>query len=553
MQVYGINNTISQYNPNFEAIHIRQINPDYVSLQKKIVKELDRFVKKNDNVELLGKGLTSSVYKFKKLQEIVFKKSLNHSNSFETEIKNLKLIPKSIKNAQKFVAQAFDDETGIFYLLSTKVSGKEADWQKNPWTKKGLRSLFSTMYEMDINGIYHGDLHCGNILLDKNGKTGFIDFQWTQNIIKKKFFEDNPNSFMPPFLMNENAQMFEMASVPYYLKISPSAEKGKEFLKNYLNEKSKYHQKRSDYLRQIIKNWPYEYENETILKGINFEDAQSILFRNPDEDILKIEIKKLQFLSSFRETSGKIDSNKTERDFVTATSSQLMTLSAIKELQKEIALQKTKKYISDAKKTYLNITNDYANYWFNSIKSWIDVIYDGSIKSAENSGQFPIKKYKPESITNLFDFVDDTYKADYTRELGTNSIEANKIDLKNIEKHTKNFKELSYKSIFDSKIMNKFNEISQINLKLQAALYKDWGLDLINLSILNLSKNRELKSLIQKKNISQKLKDDLITELHYSKELYKSFAQRNYKHILKIICSDNSVQLSGYKGMYNFE
>lgn len=448
---------------------------------------------------MLGEGITSSVYKFKNLQEIVFKKSLNQSNTFETEIKNLKLIPKSIKNAQKFVAQAFDDETGIFYLLSTKVSGKEADWQKNPWTKKGLRSLFSTMFEMDINGIYHGDLHCGNILLDKNGKAGFIDFQWTQNILKKRFFENNPNSFMPPFLMNENAQMFEMASVPYYLKFSPGAEKGKEFLKNYLSEKSKYHQKRSDYLREIIKRWPYEYEYETILKGINFEDAQSILFRNPDEDILRLETKKLQFLSSFRETTGKIDSNRAERDFVTATSSQLMTLSAIKELQKEIALQKSQKLVSDAKKTYLDITNDYANYWLNNIKSWIDIIFDGSIKSAENSGRYPLKKYKPESITNLFDFVDDTYKSGYTREFGTTDIIANKTDLKNIENHTKNFVELSYKSIFDPKISNKINEIKQINSKLQTALSKDWGLDLINLSILNLSKNRELKAMIQKK------------------------------------------------------
>ena len=559
MLVYNINST-SQYNPqtqcnpSFEAILIRQINPSYSNIQKKIIKELENFTKKQDNAELLGKGITASVYKFKKLQDIVFKKSLKDSNRFDNEIKNLQHVPNSIKNVQKFIAQAFDDETGIFYLLSTKMRGKEANWKDNPWTKKGLRSLFNTLFQLDKNGIYHGDLHCGNILLDNNGRASLIDFQWTQIINKKRFFENNPNSFMPPFIMNENAQMFEMASIPYYLKFAPDMEKGKSFFKNYLIEKSKYHEKRSNYLRNLIKDWPYDYENETILKGINYEDSQSVLFRNPDDDILNLEAKKIQFLSCFRETLGKIDKNNPTRDFITAASSQLITLSAIKELKKEIVVQKSQNLISDVKKSYLEITDEYANYWYNNIKSWIDVVFDDSIKAAENSGHNPLKKYKPESTTNIFNYIDESYKSEYTRDFGITESPLNKTNIKDIEKQTEKLQEISFNFEFEPKIIKKINEIKKINNKLQKALENDWGLDVINFSILNLAKNRELKAIfVQKRDISQNLRDEIITLLHLSKENYKNIAERNYKHILKMISSDNNVQLSGYKGMHNFE
>lgn len=546
------------YNPSFEAIKIRQINPAYSGMQSRLERELEAFAQKGNNVDLLGEGVSSAVYSFKKLHDFVFKKSHLKKENFDTEINNLRTLPEKIKNVQRFVAQAFDDETGLFYLISTKMNGKEASFDKNPWTRKHLKSLFATMFEMDKNGIYHGDLHCGNILLDKTGKAGFIDFQWTQKILKKRFFENNQSSLMPPFILNENSQMFEMASIPYYIKFMDNPKDGKAFLRMYLSEKALYHEKRSDYLRSLIKEWPYDYEQEIILKGINYEDAQSILFRHPDDDVMRIETKKIQFLSSFRDSFGKTDPSNKNRDFITAASSQLVTLSAIQELRHEIALQKANKLTSNIKSTYLDLTEEYAKYWYDNVRSWINGIFEGSLKTAEETQYIPIKSAnrKFESVTNLFDFVDDGYKSSYTNDFAVSKLANNQRNTKDTEHSLKRIRELNNSLPFDPRTFRLVNEIQEINKKLRHALKNDWGLDLINLSIMNIVKNRELKSLIvQNTNIHARAKNDMITELHKSKLIYRQIAEDNFKYILNIINSDTpeSMRLSGYKGMYNFE
>ena len=107
------------------------------------------------------------------------------------------------------------------------MNGKEADCKKNPWTREHFKNFFSTLFELDKNGIYHGDLHCGNILLDETGNANLIDFQWTQKLFRNQFFEDKPNSILPPFIMCENSQMFEMAGIPYYIKFMPNSRQRK--------------------------------------------------------------------------------------------------------------------------------------------------------------------------------------------------------------------------------------------------------------------------------------------------------------------------------------
>ena len=77
--------------------------------------------------------------------------------------------------------------------------------------------MFETIFELDKNGIYHGDFNIGNILLDKEGNANLIDFQWMQKVERKRFFENKPHSVIPPYILSENSQMFEMASIPPYL------------------------------------------------------------------------------------------------------------------------------------------------------------------------------------------------------------------------------------------------------------------------------------------------------------------------------------------------
>ena len=547
----------SQSHPNnisFEAIHIRQINPAYSHMRTYLERELETFTRQPDNAELLGEGVSSAVYKFKRIKDIVFKKSLKQNDNFQEEIEHLKMLPEHLKTVQKFIAQAFDDETGLFYLISTRMSGKEAKWKKNPWTREHFKDFFTTLFELDINGIYHGDLHCGNILLDGSGKANLIDFQWTQKLVRSEFFADKPKSIQPPFIMSENSQMFEMAGIPYYLQFAPSSRQGKNFLKDYLKEKALYHQRRSDFLRSFLERSVNPNEKANILKGINYEDAQSVLFRKPDDNVLKIETKKLQFLSNFRQTVANTDFNYSECNYVKAVSSQLLTLSSIQELRHEIALQKKQKFLSSATRDYLKYTEEYAKYWFDSINSWIGGTFDMSMRTAENSKFSRNSKNFDElgELPDLFKFIGEKYRSRYTREF--NLSDSLQETAKEISKETSNMSKRHIYLDFDPKITRKLNEIKKANERLRDAIKNNRGFDVLNLSILSIIKNRELYSILETKPNSE-TRNILMYQLYKTKEMYKSLAEKTYRNLYAHIWLDAPEKgtLTGYKGMYNFQ
>ena len=546
----------SKFNPNkqinFEAIRIKQIAPEYYPLKRVFETELDMFVQKNDNVKEMGKGLSAVVYQFNRFKDIVFKKSKIRNFDFADEIEHLKELPKSLDTVQKFIAQAFDDKTGLFYLLSTKMKGKPANPSSNPYTKVHLSNMFNTFFELDKKGIYHGDFNSGNLLLEKDGKVNLIDFQWMKKTDSKDFFKDKPDIVLPNFIISENAQMFEMASLPFYLKDVPN---GRTFFKSYLQSKAKYHEKRAQYL-QSLTDTRNNSEKSIILKGINFENAQSLLFRDPDNDIIKLEAKKLQFLTSFREAFSRHDIKNNEENFITSISAHLYTLSSIQNLRREIAKQIKQKYMSNAKKDYLKYTDEYAKHWFNNIKSWIGAIADSDIQRAIHSDVFPqginsSKKF--ESMINVSELIDKRYKTTYTKGFDLAANTEGKTVIKEITSGYKKLKSEITGVIFDFKITQKQNEIKRINDKIQKAFKEDRGLDVINYSILNIIKNRELKKLIAGKPIIRN-RDEIITQLHYSRLLYEKLVRQCFKYVFREISTDIPVfnKLTGYEGMYKF-
>lgn len=540
-------------NISFEAIRIKQMNPAYAQMRVHLERELEEFTQKGDNADLIGAGISSAVYKFKRIKDIVFKKSLNRNDNFQDEIEHLRMLPESLRSVQKFIAQAFDDETGLFYLLSTKMPGKIADCKKNPWTREYFKNFFETLFELDKNGIYHGDLHCGNILLDDAGNANLIDFQWTQKLTRSEYFTNKAQSMLPPFIMSENSQMFEMAGIPYYIKFTDNSRQGKRFLQDYLKEKAVYHQNRSDFLRIFYERSVNEKEKSNIIKGINYEDAQSIILRHPTDDVLRIEIKKLQFLSNFRDAHGQADIFNPEMNYVTAPSSHLMILSAIQELRHEIALQKKQKFISSAKREYLKYTEEYAKYWFDNICSWIDGVFDMALHNAkktkfsENNRRFD----HFENLTDLYKIFGEKYRSRYTQEF--NLPQSTAEAYKGIRKETSNmFKESIYLD-FDAKITRKLNEIKKLNEKLKEAIKNNWGFDVLNLSILSIVKNRELYSILESKP-SSKARDILMFQLYKTEDMYQQIAESSYRHLFAKIWLDapEKKTLTGYKGMYNF-
>ena len=69
LNIYSQNSQSYPKNISFEAIHIRQITPSYAHMRTTIERELETFTKNPDNADLLGEGVTSTVYKFKRLKD----------------------------------------------------------------------------------------------------------------------------------------------------------------------------------------------------------------------------------------------------------------------------------------------------------------------------------------------------------------------------------------------------------------------------------------------------------------------------------------------------
>lgn len=279
------NRKFNFYFPSFGQIIFKDVSLKYEAQKEQLEKELDVFSSSKKNAEFLGSGISASAYLLKKLPEVVVKEAFDRKETFEDEHKNMTLLPLDLVNAQKFVARAYDDEENRYYLLSTKVEGNSANPQTMPWTRNHLKSLFDGSLKMDKAGVYHGDLNIGNIKLTNDGTVNFLDFQWTHKISNYYTFAEKEESILPDFIYLENAQMFEMAAIPYYLRDINDPTRAKEFFKEYLQEKSDYHKKRYDYITQ-------NFNNYTADKAKKFEKAQSVVFKTPSDDVVKIEAKK---------------------------------------------------------------------------------------------------------------------------------------------------------------------------------------------------------------------------------------------------------------------
>ena len=364
-----------QYNPsniNFKAVIFENFNPNYDDNKETLKKELEEFSKNSKNARFLGAGLSAKAYILQKLPNFVMKEAYNANETFEQEHYNMVWkVGCNYNSPQKFVARAFDDDLGKYYLITTKVSGATPNPETAPFTSKHLENLFDKLYQLDTNGIYHGDLNLGNIKLTADGNVDFIDFQWTQNIYESRLFEDNSAISHPSFLMCENLQMLEMSGMPNYLKKIENKEEREEFFFNYLKAKSIYHKRRADFIESKIENWPYSAEIPILEKALVFEKAQAEVLKNPNDDIRNLEILKMQFLSSFRQAYKFVDENIFDKNILQGASAYLLTLMNIKNLKVHLDLYSEKNESgSPYFKDYILGLEAYADYWFDNIDNW---------------------------------------------------------------------------------------------------------------------------------------------------------------------------------------
>ena len=420
----GIVQNKKYYSPSFKKIIYKSYNPKYDSNKEPLRNEIDSFSKNPYScAKFLGQGVCAKAYELDNFDDFVIKEATS-KDDFSLEEKGLRLLDNEINNVQRFVARAYDDKKDKFYLLTTKINGNCADYIDNlPLNKNQLDNFFDVLFELDSKGIYHGDLNCGNIIIDGDN-VSLLDFQYATKLDRKDFFKNLPQYNTPDFMMLENAYMFEQAGLPYYISKLENKEK-KEFFKNYLQEKSHYHSKRANFIKnELLRNESVE-NFQNIQKALNYETTRSKVFLEPNEDIIKLEAKKTGFLNSFRQAYSLTDEKLEHRNIIPSASSYLYSLILIKDFLNEIKRQE----LNDNdmyKAMYLKGMEEFGKYWFENMKTWTNDIFYFPIRHA-------LKEKEPwedeiydfyEGNTDVNDFgaiqdfaskIDENYKINFQR------------------------------------------------------------------------------------------------------------------------------------------
>lgn len=535
-------------------------NDKFNSIQNKVYDELTKFANGQNNVSILGEGKFGETYRFKdsSLRNVVIKKSKGeYKDDYIQEYNNLIEVPTKKVGGQAGIARAYNFDTKEHFLLSTMAEGKEIS-RFNRYTDNHLKSLFDKMYELDKVGLYHGDLNGKNILLTNKGEINFIDYQWAQVVNKINFFDKvkSEKLLLPLSHFPENAQMFEMATMPYYIQSIGSKKEKEAFLKMYLRNKSGYHFKRAQYIEKLLPNWQYSNEIPLLKAAIKTERAKAKVYKNPSDNILKIELKKFQFLSDYRDAFGHVDPHIFERNILTSSSSYLCSISAVQDYRKEIANQL--KTCKNADMTnYLKSQLQYGDYWFDNLKKFssdtFDYVmrtitknmrYDEEIHSFYQHDRNP-RLMKPNR--NVLEAVDSRFKTIYDKNF---SVPYNlKEEMHEI--FSEPMDEIkSFSKITNPKAYHRRKKIQHAYGKLKTFERNGKILDLLNTSEVIALKTREFHSYANHNMHSYKLLILLNTMFERAVELTENL----HSTILNGLNEQNAqrILVQGYENMRKF-
>ena len=226
-------------------------------ISDELAQKIDDFEETHKGAKRLGSGLFATAYLLDGTN-CVIKESLRselarkQNQDFFPEAEALAMVPTTVQNSQRLVAHV-KTEKNNHYLLSTFVEGEPASYPDNPWTKNSFDGLFDTLFALDREGIYHNDINEANCLIDDQHRASTIDYQFAQYFLINNS-ENEDNFKTKSNMMPSNAQMFEMASLPWYIKTmseTASPKEVRELFKTYLESKSKYAKQRAMYLQHV--------------------------------------------------------------------------------------------------------------------------------------------------------------------------------------------------------------------------------------------------------------------------------------------------------------
>lgn len=386
-------------NINFKS---RVISDFPLNSAKNEIKELiNKFEESPHLFKRLGNGKCSEVFVLnpnllviKKPLEYLKLKGLNVD--FDHEAKMLNLVPNTFKNSQHFETRVRTDK-GNYYLVSTFVKGESIDINSNPLNREKMKSTLNSLFELDKAEIYHMDLSNNNILYDNNHNANIIDYQWAQ---KFKYLPTDDNSslngqngiYFPFGIIPSNVHHYESSGFASYLfKHFQNNDKTKTrtFLKDFIQSKSQYHDDRYNYFKQLAQNEGVYLKkssegvidhNKPIYTGLKLEHALSKVYQNPNEDVLDIELQRIEFLRADRKAYNYIDANTIAPSNVfNAIPYKINAMLSAKHFLKELSQYEKQyendKYMSRYIKYNTEITKNYYNkfgQWFNGTLNYLD-------------------------------------------------------------------------------------------------------------------------------------------------------------------------------------
>lgn len=541
---------------SFKGSYFENFNDKYDSIKTILRNEIDEFINNGANVTKLGEGVGGETYRFNhpQLGNLVIKKNkAGYYEDYSKEYNNLSLIPTDKVGGQEAVARV--QNFGEHYLISTLVPGKYVS-KTNRYTEEHLNTLFDKMFELDKLGIYHGDLNGKNILIDKDGSVNFIDYQWTKKINKVNFFDNqkSQNILLPLSEFPENAQMFEMATMPWYLDSFDRPAEKEQFLKTYLNIKSNYHKKRYDYIKKITKNWPYPAEKEYIKEALESENAKAAVYKKVDSNILNLEMKKFQFLSDYRQAYSHVDPNLPNRNILASPSAYICSLSSVQDFRREAQRQLKFNY-DKTKANYLKSMSDYGDYWYKNLTTYTKDTYEYVMRMAKKSlnynetpHRFYINERNPRIFNPNLDLLSNLgwrYKPMYD-----SNFDAPVYMLNKISELYQTPVGILQSTLNDEKSIHKIEKLKNIIKKSKDATLFDKHLDSLNLSELAVLKVREFRGYV-KHHISSYIANETLCNLL---EDSVNFSERLFNSIFKGLQYENpkNITVKGYENMRKF-
>jgi len=181
------------------------------------------------------------------------------------------------------------DRNNDIVSIEYSVKGDVADPKTNAISKKHLKSLFKNFYQMDRAGLFHNDFDKSHVFLDRDGGVEFDCFRYSFNFTKKPdgtLLGNDGSIRVQDYVMPSNENAFEEQYLGEYVSGIENDTQKRDFVKNYLREKSYYHKKRADML--IHRGF------DPSSKTVEYENIQSKALENPTEETVSYTIDKLE-------------------------------------------------------------------------------------------------------------------------------------------------------------------------------------------------------------------------------------------------------------------